>query len=145
MIEYVCVFMFDPEFKKVILIRKEKPEWQKGFLNGVGGKVEKNEDSIHDAMSREFLEETGIETLSNDWTVYATITGPSSKTLIPDYRVYFFFTTNEKYNDYVTMEEELVTCINVADLQNHKTIPNLQWLIPMAIDNQVKIANIQTL
>ena len=38
--EYVCGFLFSPDRKKVLLIRKRRPAWQAGKLNGVGGKVD---------------------------------------------------------------------------------------------------------
>ncbi len=56
--EYVCGFMFSPDKKQVALIRKTKPEWQKDLLNGIGGKIESGE-SPHEAMVREFYEESG--------------------------------------------------------------------------------------
>lgn len=40
---YVLGFMFDRVGAGVALLRKTKPEWQAGRLNGVGGKVEKSE------------------------------------------------------------------------------------------------------
>jgi 8-oxo-dGTP diphosphatase len=45
----------------VLLVQKMKPDWQKGFWNGVGGKDEDGEEPI-DAMVREFREETKIDT-----------------------------------------------------------------------------------
>ena len=56
----VVGFMFSVLKSSVVLIKKERPKWQEGKLNGVGGKVEKGE-SPFDAMKREFLEETGLE------------------------------------------------------------------------------------
>lgn len=50
----------------VVLVKKERPEWQKGFLNGVGGKLEKNESPL-EAMIREFFEETGQLTTPDQW------------------------------------------------------------------------------
>lgn len=41
---YVCGFLFDRSFENVLLIRKNRPEKQKGRLNGVGGKVEEGGD-----------------------------------------------------------------------------------------------------
>src|SRR5258706_13272255 len=58
--EYVCGFAFK-QFRQgpqVVLIRKNKPDWQRGKLNGVGGKVEPGEIPS-EAMVREFAEETG--------------------------------------------------------------------------------------
>jgi len=54
---YVLGFMFDSYYRRVLLIAKNHPEWQKGRLNGIGGKIEDNESPMH-AMEREFREET---------------------------------------------------------------------------------------
>ena len=59
--QYVLGFAFSRDKKDIILISKLNPEWQKGKLNGVGGKVEFEDASPMDAMYREFKEETGIE------------------------------------------------------------------------------------
>lgn len=53
---YVCGFAFT-EDGRVLLIRKARPDWQAGLLNGIGGKVEKGETPTG-AMMREFEEET---------------------------------------------------------------------------------------
>lgn len=34
---YVVGFCFNSDLSQIILIEKNKPEWQKGYLNGVGG------------------------------------------------------------------------------------------------------------
>jgi 8-oxo-dGTP diphosphatase len=60
MISYVVGFMFSEYCNEIALIKKKRPEWQKGRLNGIGGHIEKNEVP-HDAMYREFEEEAGIE------------------------------------------------------------------------------------
>jgi len=65
MMQYVLVFPHCPVFNgpdvhDVMLIRKAKPEWQKGRLNLVGGKVEPGE-SFDQAAVREFIEETGLD------------------------------------------------------------------------------------
>ena len=57
--EWVVGFLMDSDAEQVILIRKNRPEWQAGKLNGVGGKVEPGE-LIGGAMYREFREETGV-------------------------------------------------------------------------------------
>ena len=57
----------------VLLERKQRPVWQAGKLNGVGGKAEPGERAL-DAMRRECKEETTLDI--NDWTEYGEIIGP---------------------------------------------------------------------
>jgi 8-oxo-dGTP pyrophosphatase MutT (NUDIX family) len=64
---YVLGFAIIPT-KGIVLIRKNRPEWQAGKLNGVGGKIEPGE-LPEAAMAREFLEETGFNTMQSDWRI----------------------------------------------------------------------------
>src|SRR6478609_2045994 len=68
---YVLGFMFSEDRKHVVLIRKTKPAWQAGKLNGVGGKIEENEPPLA-AMIREFKEETGLRW--EEWRHFASMT-----------------------------------------------------------------------
>lgn len=56
---YTLGFVFNPERTHVMLIRKTRPQWQAGLLNGIGGKLEEDE-SDSECMIREFKEETGL-------------------------------------------------------------------------------------
>lgn len=56
---YTLGFVFNPERTHVMLIRKTRPQWQAGSLNGIGGKLEQDE-SESECMIREFREETGL-------------------------------------------------------------------------------------
>ena len=125
MIQYVCGFYFDHTFQQVVLIWKNKPAWQKGKLNGVGGKIEEGE-LTYEAMRREFKEETGVD--HEKWHHLITLTGD-------DWRVFFYCAIGKvKEFEYVqTMEEEEVAKIPVDRLDDFDYIPNLQWLVPMAI------------
>lgn len=69
--EYVLGFAFDEGKKAVVLILKDRPDWQKGKYNGIGGKVELSDESLLHAMIREFYEETGVVTETQDWGVFA--------------------------------------------------------------------------
>lgn len=125
MTQYVCGFYFDHTHQRVVLIWKKKPAWQAGKLNGVGGKIEDGEIS-HAAMRREFKEETGID--HENWVALITLTGE-------DWRVYFYCAEG-KANEFEyaqTMEDEEVAKINVDQLDDFDHIPNLRWLIPMAL------------
>ncbi len=57
-----CVgFLFNPDMSQVVLIRKNRPEWQAGRLNGVGGRLEDGETPLR-GMQRKFKEETAWST-----------------------------------------------------------------------------------
>jgi 8-oxo-dGTP diphosphatase len=59
MMTYCVGLLFDDTQTYVCLIKKNRPTWQKGLLNGVGGHVEVGE-APSAAMAREFEEETGV-------------------------------------------------------------------------------------
>ncbi len=40
---YVAGLMFSKDEKYVALVIKNKPDWQKGLLNGIGGKIEEED------------------------------------------------------------------------------------------------------
>lgn len=126
--EYVLGFCFDFEHKRVVLIRKTKPVWQAGKLNGVGGKVEQGE-SHREAMAREFQEETGVLTSPLEWAYYAR--------LYSDYfNMHVFFLTDTRVVDAVrTMEDEKVE-VHPVDLAfiGSQSISNLPWIISLALD-----------
>lgn len=52
------------------MVKKARPAWQAGKLNGLGGRVEEGETPV-DAMVREFREESGIHTKPKDWKLFA--------------------------------------------------------------------------
>lgn len=123
--EYVVGFAFDTQAEKVVLIRKLKPAWQAGLLNGVGGKIEAGELPI-DAMIREFEEETGVKTSFIDWTNFLTVRGVESTV-----HCFSAFIDISKAR---SAEKEKVETHPVFPLPRD-TIPNLQWIIPLALDN----------
>jgi 8-oxo-dGTP diphosphatase len=126
--QYVAGFMFNACKNEVALIRKNKPEWQKGLLNGIGGKMEPGEFP-RDAMLREFQEETSLYVPPNEWRHFAAISGP-------DWRVYFFATTGNL--DYLlSPEEEKVERVMLSeiDVLRADMIENLPWLISLALDH----------
>ncbi len=71
--EYVVVHakpMGESNDWQVLLVMKDRPNWQKGRLNLVGGKVEKGESPLLAAV-RELKEETGLDPYPGDWAVQA--------------------------------------------------------------------------
>lgn len=124
---YVVGFMFNPELTHVVLIRKEWPDWQKGKLNGVGGKIEEGE-LPYNAMVREFYEETGL--LHATWTPFMTMTGIGND----PWSVEFFTTTSPNYRQVETKTEEKVTIHLVGMLRHEVMLENVHWGILLAKD-----------
>lgn len=122
---YVAGFAFDREAGLVALIRKARPEWQAGRLNAIGGHIEPGERP-HDAMVREFEEETGARIPW--WDHFATVSGDWGC-------VYFYRTDVPGLLDRVsTTTDEPVECYRVSELGSvPDTLPNLSWLIPLAL------------
>lgn len=114
---------------RVYLIRKKKPDWQAGLLNGIGGKVEPCEAPAY-AMAREFEEETGVKVPVDRWQRFAILDDIDARGLTRA-RVHFFKTTLLMGESPVTTTEEQVDLFK-ADPVPKDVIPNLKFLIPMA-------------
>ena len=130
MISYVVGFAFDDD-ENVALIRKEKPDWQKGYLNGPGGKIEEGESS-HDAMVREFEEETGL--LVPVWEPYVKLAGE-------DWSCAFFRAFSVDLSKVRTVTDEQIMVLNARYLPP-STLTNLTWLIPLALDLDPSFPNL---
>lgn len=120
--EMVCGFYFDTSIKRVLLLRRTvKSHWQYGFLNGIGGKIEVSE-TPHEAMSREFMEEVGVNIDPTNWHKTIVLSGD-------DWRVHFF----RAFGNYIEIGE----CEEGQlewwswDYLPKEIMPNLKWLIPM--------------
>lgn len=119
---YVVGFMFNPTEDAVLLIRKTHPAWQQGKLNGVGGMIEDGESAL-EAMQREFTEEVGID--HADWKEFCVL-GDAR-----DWQIHFFHARGPIGKAAkLTDEKPEIHCVAALPTD---TIPNLHWLIPMAL------------
>ena len=126
MISYVLGFPFSADGKRVTLIRKRRPDWQRGRLNGIGGKVEVGDVSTHEAMRREALEEAGIERC--DWEHVATMYGKG-------WFMDCFASFSDAYRKLTARTDEQLEVIYTRGvLVNDSVMPNLRVLIPLALD-----------
>lgn len=122
--QYVVGFLWIGD--SVVLIRKNRPEWQAGKWNGVGGKVEPGE-TAEEAMVREFEEETGF--YNAQWFPFCVNTGP-------DYQVRFFVSRvvlEEMQDTIESATDEPVECVHMKCFNLYPMIPNLCWLLPMSL------------
>ncbi len=125
MTKYVLGFAFNRQRDRVGLIEKNRPDWQLGKLNGIGGHIEQFDTTPHDAMQREFSEEAGV--LLGTWTHYATMRSLSG------WRVHVFYAHNVELH---AMREGTDERLLICDPWNlpPNALPNLRWLIPLALD-----------
>ena len=131
--EYVAGFRFSENKDRVLLIEKNRPDWQAGKHNAIGGKIEEGETSIQ-AMMREFEEETGLQTTAEEWTHFVTLSGNG-------WTVDFYKSFSEDIYDSKQMTDEKPWIVYIEDKHVHefcKIIPNLSWLVPLALDESIK-------
>lgn len=129
--KYVAGLLFRDD--EVALIRKNRPDWQAGKLNAVGGKVEPSEYPVY-AMRREFAEEAGYQPPLTDWRQFCTLEHPHRGG-----EVHFFTAMWDQGIGPITknMTDEPVDWYKVRDVlapSYQLIIPNLRWLIPLALN-----------
>jgi len=119
--EYVNGFLFFKRdgFDKVLLILKNRPKWQAGCFNGIGGKVEPGELHI-DAMRREFWEEAGVET-NILWREFGVVEGV-------DYRVFYYTRELDAPPEWVSKTDEVIFEFFASEIPDNITSPSKQML-----------------
>lgn len=136
---YTLGFIFDATLENVLLIQKQRPAWQAGKLNGVGGKLEENE-TLTQCIAREVNEEASLETQPQDWVSVGKMGNA-------EWEVHVFTT---QYHG----EKDLARSLTDEEVQWHPAqtlpaniIPNLSWLVPLCLDHllgkEVKYAQIE--
>lgn len=119
----VVGFLFSEDSEDLIVVKKNRPQWQAGRLNGLGGKIEPGESAAA-AMSREGVEEAGV---NPEWSEYACVE-------YDDHVLHFFAARDQAafLDARPGTDEELVRMSWNGPLFNGWLIPNLRWLIPLA-------------
>lgn len=123
---FTLAFIFDSTLHHVLLIHKNRPAWQAGKINAIGGKVEKGEASLTCIM-RETREETNLQTEPEKWVFLGIMKGKDWQIDVFSY-IYLGNPTDAK-----TMEDQPIEWFHVHKLPD-KVIYNLRWLTHLAID-----------
>jgi ADP-ribose pyrophosphatase YjhB (NUDIX family) len=141
--EYVLIYPKAVNLKKeLVLVRKNKPAWQKGKLNLPGGKIEAMED-YKTAALRELKEETGLEPVKIKRAVGENakktfIESPMEPTLmgkiIGSWGIVYCVKIPVLFKKLNPDKKETQTCqwFNWMNLRNNPDLlPNLNIIIPM--------------
>lgn len=124
---YVAGFVFRKHGTEVALIRKAKPAYMAGCLNGIGGAVERGEKAV-DAQVRETAEESGLQIPAGEWMHYA------QKLTNRGDLIDFFGAQHDlrRHGILTSLTSEPVDWYPLDRLAELKTFSNLAYLIPMA-------------
>ena len=120
MTKYVVGLIFNVERTEVLLINKNRPDWQKGKLNGVGGKVEEGE-LPYEAMVRECKEECGL--LLYNWLLVGVHTDNIN------FEVSVFTISTPSLLKAFTRTDEEVEIFKLSDLPVHRLVYPLKELL----------------
>lgn len=102
---YVLGFIFDSSSQRVLLIRKRRPAWQAGKLNGVGGKIELGETPL-EALVREVREEAALDTAADPWRYFGLMAGP-------DFEVHCYEIRTERISEFQALTDESLELVPV--------------------------------
>lgn len=132
--KYVLGFLFSNDKRDIALIRKERPEFQKGKFNGVGGKIENDETPL-EAMNRECKEEFEINV---EWKQYLTIID-KKQTLLYLFKAFdnkIYDLDGLTFND--VMEEIYRFDLYKFNQLGNECMYNLPWMVNMALDDSIQ-------
>jgi 8-oxo-dGTP diphosphatase len=128
---FVVALIFDGD--DILLIRKLRPAFLRGLLNGPGGKMEGGE-THHEAASREVKEETSLDIPRSSWKEVACLHG-HSEAFGGDYAVFVVAAEHPLAGAAALTDEPLV--IAKWGSLPHDVTPNIRWLVPLAKDTEV--------
>lgn len=134
---YTCGFAFNSDKTMVALVLKNRPDFLAGKFNGIGGKIEKGERSAYLSMAREFKEETGCETISEDWEILGNL-------FFSGGIVHFFTTTlsDEKFASIKTIEDEAIHKMTLGMAFQQSLDPHARLFLNAATYRDIDIINV---
>jgi len=114
----------------VVLIKKKRPDWQVGMLNGPGGKVEFGGEQPWNAAHQELLKETGLQ-IEN--LIHVGNLSPRDDLTVWFYTGRIGIHTAFAANKPPEADEEVGFFPINAVLNHPKLLNNLRYLIPLSI------------
>jgi len=136
MTQFVLGFLFTPDTKQVVLVRKKHPEKLAGKLNGIGGRLGPGE-SARIGVSREFFEATAVSIAPQDWRPVARLWGKG-------YEIAGFCAISEAAAQCKSTGDEDVRLLPVQyDVLQAEGALGLSWVIAAALDPNKPILDIR--
>lgn len=140
---YVCGFPFNASKTEVSLIMKNRPDFLKNKLNGIGGKIENFDTSAINAMVREFKEESGCDTVAEEWE-------PLGNLWFNDHsycgnqcvNFYKIVLDDESYNTIRTMEDEIIASYPINEVFSLPMDPHAQIFLLCALRGDISSVDI---
>lgn len=143
MVTYVVGFMFAVDHHgvahHVALLRKARPDWQAGKLNGVGGEVEPGE-TIDDAMRREGFEETGLAL--DVWNRFMRLSVPGEAE-VHFYRAALPMEYLVALDGHCREGESIEVWPLLAALERRDLLQNLRWILRIGADASILFADVE--
>lgn len=126
----VVVGLVYDDKNRVLLIKKNRPDWQKGIYNGIGGKINENETS-REAMIRECKEESGLDI--DNWKIH------NFKTFENGIQLYYMKAKVEEeiLNKAESLTDEKIEIFDIDNLPT-KIQPDIIEMIEICIKNKEK-------
>ncbi|HXE61100.1 MAG TPA: NUDIX domain-containing protein [Gemmatimonadaceae bacterium] len=128
MFRYVLALLFSADRRRVVLIEKNRPAWQAGRVNALGGKL-RGDETPQEAARREVREEAGVDVAA--W----------ERVLVwhdPVYTMHVVRAFDDAALGARTAEDQRVF-LAAVDALPANAIDNLQWLVPLALDRDVAV------
>lgn len=135
---YTVGFYFTNELDKVLLIRKAKPQWQMGRLNGIGGAFEiEDMENSSKCMAREFGEETGQSTCGTNFVSWSKFSEGEVCVHQGNCFLHYMVAKGPYFKPVKINTEECIWLCTCSEFGTYTfpidVVPNLHWLIPMAL------------
>lgn len=113
---------------KLVLIKKNRPDFLAGLFTGPGGKLEEK-DTIYSGMAREFHEEAGM--WFDGWRRFLTF-GTSHNMIV---HFFYGFADFDRAESIRSMTDEQVFIIPLGEILAgyHACTENLRWQVGMAL------------
>ncbi len=121
---FVLGLIYNRNKSHVLLVKKKRPDWQAGRVNGIGGKIEVDETPLQ-AMNREASEETHYGFTFEHFLTFVCPGGTVYvfKAICPTAEITF-----------EQVEDEVLFISPVKDLPLN-LMSNVRWIIPISISN----------